>query len=82
MPQGFVNDFEGEISDEKLHEGALGNDIFSSNLDGEDALLLNIRVYRTFGVAHDIGRFVCSERVYKVGAPNRASSPCYGAHFA
>ena len=42
MPCGFMDDLEGEIIGEKVHEGALGKDIFSANPDGEDALLPNI----------------------------------------
>ena len=42
MPRGFMDDLEGEVIDEKVHEGALWQDIFSANPDGEDALLPNI----------------------------------------
>ena len=45
MPRGFMDDLEGKIPDEKLHECALGNDILSADLNGEDALLLNICEY-------------------------------------
>ena len=45
MPQGFVDDFEGKICDEKFHECTLWNDILSTDLDGEEVLLLNIRDY-------------------------------------
>ena len=43
MPRGFMDDLEGEVVDEKFHEGGLGEDIFSADLDGEEVLLLNIR---------------------------------------
>ena len=42
MPRGFMDDLEGEVVDEKVHEGGLGEDIFSADLDGKDALLTNI----------------------------------------
>ena len=46
MPQRLVDNFESVISDEELHDGSLGYNILSDDLDGEDALLLNICVYR------------------------------------
>ena len=46
MPQRFVDDLEGEVIGEEVHEGGLGEDIFSADLDGEEVLLLNIRGYR------------------------------------
>ena len=61
MPRGLVDDLEGEVADKKFHECALGNDILAADLDGEDAFLLNIRVYRVLGVAHNIGCLVCRE---------------------
>ena len=66
MPRGLMDDLEGEVADEKFHECALGYDILTADLNGEDALLLNIRVYRAFGISHDIGRFISCERVGKV----------------
>ena len=48
MPRGFMDDLEGEICDEELCECALGNDILSADLNGEDALLTNI------GELHDL----------------------------
>ena len=66
MPCRLVDDLEGEIVDEELYECTLGHDIFSADLDGEDALLLNIRKYRAFGVPHNVSRFIRSERVGKV----------------
>ena len=42
MPQRFVDDLEGEVGGEKVHEGGLWENIFSADLDGEDALLPNI----------------------------------------
>ena len=42
MPRGFIDDLEGKVVGEKVHEGALGHDILSADLDCEDALLPNI----------------------------------------
>ena len=42
MPQRFVDDLEGEVGGEKVHEGGFGEDIFSADLYCEDALLTNI----------------------------------------
>ena len=56
-----MDDLEGEVADEKFHECALGNDILAVYPDGEDALLLDIRIYRALGVSHDVGCFVCGE---------------------
>ena len=69
MPRGLMDDLEGEVVDEKVHECALGNDILSADLNGEDALLLNICEYRAFGVSHNVSRFIRSERVGKVSEP-------------
>ena len=54
MPRRLMNDLEGEICDEELCEGALGNNILSADLDSEEVLLLNIRDHRVSGVAHDL----------------------------
>ena len=66
MPRRFMDDLEGEVADEEFHKGALGYDILAVYPDGEDALLLNICEYRAFGVAHNVSRFIRSERVGKV----------------
>ena len=42
MPRGLMDDLEGEVIGEKVHEGAFGEDIFSADPDGEDVLLPNI----------------------------------------
>ena len=42
MPRGFMDDLEGEVADEELHERTLWHDILSADLNGEDALLTNI----------------------------------------
>ena len=61
-----MDDLEGEVTDQKFYECAFGYDILSADLNGEDALLLNIRKHRVFGVAHNVSRLVCCERVGKV----------------
>ena len=42
MPRGFMDDLEGEVAGEEVHEGGLGEDIFASDLYCEDTLLPNI----------------------------------------
>ena len=42
MPCRLMDDLEGEVVDEKFHEGGFGEDIFFADLNGEDALLPNI----------------------------------------
>ena len=66
MPRRLVDDLEGEVIDEELYECALGKDILSADLDGEDAFLLNIRVDCVFGVTHDIGCFIRSDGIGKI----------------
>ena len=39
MPRGFMVDLEGEVAGEEVHEGGLGEDIFSADLYGKDTLL-------------------------------------------
>ena len=40
MPRRLMNDLEGEICDEKLHECALGHDILVADLDGENYIFI------------------------------------------
>ena len=42
MPRGLMDNLEGEVAGEEVHEGGLGENIFPADLDGEDALLPNI----------------------------------------
>ena len=42
MPRGFMDDLEGEVIGEEVHEGVFWEDIFSADLNCEDALLTNI----------------------------------------
>lgn len=48
MPRRLMDNLEGEVIDEKFHEGTLWHDILSVYPDGEDALLLNICEYCAF----------------------------------
>ena len=38
MPRRLMDNLEGEVIGEKFHECALGNDILTADLNGEDAL--------------------------------------------
>ena len=83
MPRGLMDDLEGEVIDEKVHKSTLGHDILSADLNGEDALLLNICEYRAFGVPHNVSCFVCCERVGKVSKPFlNVVSECISAFFS
>ena len=53
MPRGFMDDLEGEVIGEKILEGGLGEDIFSTDLNREDALLTNIWEHCVRRVADD-----------------------------
>ena len=48
MPRRLMDDLEGEVIDEKVHKSTLGYDILSADLNGEDALFLNLCEYLTF----------------------------------
>ena len=69
MPRGFMDDLEGKVVGEKVHEGGLWEDIFSADLDREDALLTNIREHRVRSVVDDLGGFVGGEGIGKVPKP-------------
>ena len=42
MPRGFMDDLEGEVIGEEVHEGALGDYIFSAYEDGADVLVPDV----------------------------------------
>ena len=69
MPRRLMDNLEGEVIDEEVHECALGDDILTADLNGEDSLLLNICEYCAFSVPHNVSRLVCCERVGKVPEP-------------
>ena len=78
MPCRLVDDLEGEVIDEELHECALGHDILSADLNCEDALLLNIGQHCAFGVAHNVGCLICGECIGKVPKPRfNVVSECF-----
>ena len=75
-----MDDLEGEVADEEVHECALRYDILSADLNSEDALLLNIRQHRVFGVAHNVGCLICGECIGKVAKPRfNVVSECLSA---
>ena len=80
MPRGFMDDLECEVVDEKVHEGGLGEDIFSADLYCEDALLPNIGEHRVRRVADDLGGFVGGEGIREIPQPPLHVSPeCFPA---
>ena len=64
-----MDDLEGEVIGEEVHEGGLGEDIFSADLYCEDALLTNIWEHCVRRIADDLGGFVGGERIGKVPKP-------------
>ena len=42
MPRGLMDDLEGKVVGEEVHEGGLWEDIFSADLYCEDSLLSNV----------------------------------------
>ena len=75
MPCRLVDDLEGEVIGEEIHEGGLGEDIFSADLYCEDALLPNIGEHRVRRVADDLGGFVGGEGIWKIPKPPLHVSP-------
>ena len=53
MPRGFVDDPEGEVIDEEVHECALGHDILAADADGVDVLLLNVGQHHAAAITDD-----------------------------
>ena len=56
MPRGFMDDLEGKVVGEEIHKGGLGEDIFSADLNCEDALLLNVGQHHASAVTNDLCR--------------------------
>lgn len=77
MPRRLMDNLECEVIDEEFHKRALWHDILSVDLNGEDALLLNICEYCAFGVAHNVGCLICGERVGKVRCERRSCRPLF-----
>ena len=55
-----MDDLEGEVIGEEIHECALGHDILTADLNGEDSLLLNICEHRVFGVSQTTCGYPCA----------------------
>ena len=60
MPRRLMDNLEGEVIDEEVHECALGYNILSADLYCEDALLPNIRGYRMHISNKKTGTIKCS----------------------
>ena len=56
MPSGFVDDPEGDVTDEEVNDGGFGDDILAADADGIDVLLLNVGQHHTSAVADDLCR--------------------------
>ena len=75
ITENVMDNFEGEVIGEEVHECALGHDILSADLNREDALLTNIREHRVRSVADDLGGFVGGEGIWKIPKPPLHVSP-------
>ena len=64
-----MDDLEGKVVGEKVHECTLWHDILPADLNREDALLTNIREHRVRSVADDLGGFVGGEGIWKIPKP-------------
>lgn len=40
MPRGFIDDPEGDVTDEEVNDSGFGDDILTADADGIDVLLL------------------------------------------
>lgn len=69
MPRGFMDDLEGKIIYEEVHESGLWEDIFSADLYCEESLLPNIREHRVRRIADDFSGYVSSEGIGKIPKP-------------
>ena len=77
MPRRIMDDLKGCVAYDKIYEGALGDDIFSADLDGEDTLLPNIWEHCVRRISDDLCRFVGGEGIGKVPKPPlHVSSEC------
>lgn len=56
MPRGLMDDLEGEVVGEEIHEGGFGDDIFAADADGIDVLLLNVGQHHASAVTDDLCR--------------------------
>ena len=56
MPRGFVDDPEGDVTDEKVNDSGFGDDILAADADGIDVLLLNVGQHHAAAVIDDLCR--------------------------
>ncbi len=56
MPRGFVDDPEGDVTDEKVNDGGFGDDILTADADGVDVFLLNVGQHHPTTVTDDLCR--------------------------
>ena len=57
MPRGFMDDLEGEVAGEEVHEGGFGEDILSADLTRDDAVIQHPRCLALADVKHLIELF-------------------------
>ena len=69
MPRGFVDDPEGNVTDEKVNDGGFGDDILAADADGIDVLLLNVGQHHATAVTDDLCRGINDEGVCCVLEP-------------
>lgn len=58
MPRGFVDDPEGDVTDEEVNDSGFGDDILAADADGIDVLLLNVGQHHTSAVTDDLCRSI------------------------
>ena len=56
MPRGFVDDPEGDVTDEEANDSGFGDDILAADADGVDVLLLNVGQHHASAVTDDLCR--------------------------
>lgn len=56
MPRGFVNDPEGDVTDEEVNDSDFGDDILAADADSVDVLLLNVGQHHAAAVTDDLCR--------------------------
>ena len=72
MPREFVNDPEGDVTDEEVNDSGFGDDILAADADGIDVFLLNVGQHHASAVIDDLRRGI---DVMGVGLYTGAASP-------
>ncbi len=72
MPRGFVDDPEGDVTDEEVNDSGFGDDILAADADGIDVFLLNVGQHHASAVIDDLRRGI---DVMGVGLYTGAASP-------